>query len=238
MEDTLADLGPYRGVFAISSSDTIGPFLNAGETGSPHTCEVKGFAGDKAFYKSHSSKILTMFRNYLKIAYRNLIKNKVYTLVNVFGLAIGMAACFFIFQYVHFETSYDGFNKNQANIYRVNISFGGSFSNLSPMSTNHPAVGPAMKKEFPEVVDYARVVNPVIFMAASNISYTNTKGNAVIFNPGKLYFADASFLTMFSFPFVSGDPSTALIGARTTVISKKLAQKYFGKEDPMGKTLL
>jgi putative ABC transport system permease protein len=179
-----------------------------------------------------------MFRSYFTIAYRNLIKNRIYTLVNIFGLAIGLAACFFIFQYVHFESSYDGFNKNLANIYRVNISFGGSFSNLPPMSTNHPAVGPAMKAAFPEVVDYARVVSPVIFMAASNISYTNTKGNAVIFNPGKLYFADASFLTMFSFPFVSGDPSTALIGARTAVISKKLAEKYFGKEDPMGKTLL
>ena len=179
-----------------------------------------------------------MFRNYFTIAYRNLIKNRIYTLVNISGLAIGMAACFFIFQYVHFESSYDGFNNNLANIYRVNISFGGSFSNLQPMSTNHPAVGPAMKKEFPEVVDYARVVNPVIFVAASNISYTNTKGNVIIFNPGKLYFADASFLTMFSFPFVSGDSSKALVAANSTVISEKLAQKYFGKDDPMGKTLL
>src|ERR1700722_5863464 len=216
MEDTLADLGPYRGVFAISSSDTIGPFLNAGETGSPHTCEVKGFAGDKAFYKSYSSKILTMFRNYFKIAYRNLLKNRIYTMVNIFGLAIGMAACFFIFQYVHFESSYDTYNKNLANIYRVNISFGGSFSNLPAMSTNHPTVGPAMKKEFPEVVDYARVVSPALFLPASNISYTNTKGNTVTFNPEKFYVADASFLTMFSFPFVSGDPSKALVEANTT----------------------
>jgi putative ABC transport system permease protein len=179
-----------------------------------------------------------MFRNYFKIAYRNLIKNKVYTLVNIFGLAIGMAACFFIFQYVHFETSYDGFNKNVANIYRVNISFGGSFSNMPPQSTNHPAVGPAMKAEFPEVVDYARVVNPAIFFFVSNISYTDTRGNVVVFNPGKLYVADPSFLTMFSFPFVSGDPSTALVAANTTVISEKLAKKYFGNDNPMGKTLM
>src|ERR1700722_346896 len=128
-----------------------------------------------------------MFRSYFTIAYRNLIKNRIYTLVNVFGLAIGMAACFFIFQYVHFESSYDGFNKNLANIYRVNISFGGSFSNLPPLSPNHPAVGPAMKATFPEVVDYARVVNPVHFVAASDISFTNAKGNRVVFNPEKLY---------------------------------------------------
>jgi len=179
-----------------------------------------------------------MFRNYFTIAYRNLIKNRIYTLVNIFGLAIGMAACFFIFQYVHFESSYDGFNKNLARIYRVNISFGGSFSNNPPMSTNHPAVGPDMKAEFPEVVDYARIVNPVIFFPVSNISYTDSKGNAVVFNPGKLYVADPSFLTMFSFPFVSGNPVTALVAANTTVISEKLAQKYFGNDDPMGKTLL
>jgi putative ABC transport system permease protein len=178
-----------------------------------------------------------MFRNYFKIAYRNLLKNRIYTMVNIFGLAIGMAACFFIFQYVHFESSYDTFNKNLANIYRVNISFGGSFSNLPAMSTNHPTVGPAMKKEFPEVVDYARVVSPALFLPASNISYTNTKGNTVTFNPEKFYVADASFLTMFSFPFVSGDPSKALVEANTTVISEKMAQKYFGGEDPMGKTL-
>ena len=179
-----------------------------------------------------------MFRNYFTIAYRNLIKNRIYTLVNIFGLAIGMAACFFIFQYVHFESSYDGFNKNLANLYRVNISFGGSFSNLPPMSTNHPAVGPAMKAEFPEVVDYARVVNPIHFVVATDVSFTNAKGDRVVFKPEKLYIADASFLTMFSFPFVSGDPSTALVEPKTTVISEKLAKKYFGKEDPMGKTLL
>jgi putative ABC transport system permease protein len=102
-----------------------------------------------------------MLRNYFTIAYRNLVKNKIHTLVNIFGQAIGMAACFFIFQYVHFESSYDTFNKNLANIYRVNISYGGGFSDLPPKSTNHPAVGPAMKREFPEVVDYARVVNPL-----------------------------------------------------------------------------
>ena len=178
-----------------------------------------------------------MFRNYLTIAYRNLIKNRIYTLVNIFGLAIGMAACFFIFQYVHFESSYDTFHKNLANIYRVNISFGGSFSNVPPMSTNHPGVGPAMKREFPEVVDYARVVTPALFLPSSNISYTDTKGNTVIFSPEKYYIADASFLTMFSFPFVSGDPSKALIEANTAVISEKMAEKYFGKDDPMGKTL-
>jgi putative ABC transport system permease protein len=179
-----------------------------------------------------------MLKNYFRIAYKNLIKNKVFTLITIFGLAIGMAACFFIFQYVHFESSYDTFNKNIANIYRVNISYSGSFSNQPPTATNHPAVGPAMKAEFPEVVDYARVVSPGLFMPAPAMSYTNSQGNTIVFNPEKIYLADSSFLQMFSFPFVLGDASTALADGHSIVISEKMAQKYFGKDDPMGKTLL
>ena len=93
-----------------------------------------------------------MFKNYFKTAYRSLVKNKAFSLLNIFGLAIGMAACFFIFQYVHFETSYDRFHKNAKNLYRVPISYSGSFSGKT--ATNHPATGPALKAEFPEVVAY------------------------------------------------------------------------------------
>ncbi len=100
-----------------------------------------------------------MFRNYFKIAWRNLVKNKIYSLVNIFGLALGMAACFFVFQYVHFESGYDRFNVNAANIYRVPISYSGSFANVPMTAANHPATGPAMKKDFPEVLDFTRMVN-------------------------------------------------------------------------------
>lgn len=178
-----------------------------------------------------------MIRNYFKIAYRNLLKNKVFSVVNISGLAIGMAACFFIFEYVHFESSYDRFHKNAANIYRVNISFGGSFSNLPGMSTNHPALGPAMKADFPEVTGFARLVSPAIFIPASTMSYTDDKSNTVTFNEEKIYLADPSFLTMFSFPFIKGDPAKVLSDAGSIVISQTMADKYFGKENPIGKTL-
>lgn len=178
-----------------------------------------------------------MLRNYFKIAYRNLLKNKIFSAVNIVGLAIGMAACFFIFEYVYFESSYDRFHKKVADIYRVNISFAGSFANLTGMSTNHPAVGPAMKADFPEVVDFARVVAPSIFMPASTISYTDSKANTITFNQEKMYIADASFLKIFSFPFEAGDAATALSEGKTIVISKTMADKYFGKENPLGKTL-
>jgi len=176
-----------------------------------------------------------MLRNYFKIAYRNLLKNKIFSAVNIFGLAIGMAACFFIYEYVRFESGYDRFHKNAADIYRVNISFAGSFANLVGMSTNHPATGPAMKADFPEVVDFARVVKPSIFMPASTVSYTDAQSNTITFNQEKLYIADASFLTMFSFPFVAGNPAQALSEGKSIVISQTMAYKYFGKENPLGK---
>ncbi|MDR3711429.1 MAG: ABC transporter permease [Puia sp.] len=178
-----------------------------------------------------------MFRNFFKIAYRNLLKNKIFSLVNIFGLAIGMAACFFIFQYVHFEKSYDRFNKNAANLYRVNISFTGSFSNTPVMATNHPAVGPALKLEYPEVLGYARLVDPVLFVSSLTMSYTDKGGAKTSYNEPKTYLADSSFLTLFSYPFVEGDPATALTQPSTVVISSSEAEKYFGKEEPMGKTL-
>ena len=166
-----------------------------------------------------------------------MLKNKVFSVVNIFGLAIGMAACFFIYEYVRFESGYDRFHKKAADIYRVNISFAGSFGNNAAMSTNHPATGPAMKADFPEVVDFARVVSPSIFMSASTVSYTDPQSNTITFNQEKLYIADASFLTMFSFPFVAGDPAQALSEGKSIVISQTMAHKYFGKENPLGKTL-
>ncbi|HTE10928.1 MAG TPA: ABC transporter permease, partial [Chitinophagaceae bacterium] len=178
-----------------------------------------------------------MLQNYFKIACRNLLKKKLYSLVNIAGLAIGMAACFFVFQYVHFEKSYDQFNTNAANIYRVNISYSGSFANLPMMATNHPAVGPAMKAEFPEVLGYARLVAPSLFMNATTLSFTNTVLHTTSFNEQKIFIADPGFLTLFSYPLSAGNPVSALSAPNSILLSKTTAKKYFGKEDPMGKTL-
>jgi putative ABC transport system permease protein len=178
-----------------------------------------------------------MLKNYFKIALRNLLKNTVFSLVNIAGLAIGMAACFFIFLYIHFELSYDGWHKNIANLYRVPIQMTGSlFNSTNIEATNHPAVGPTMKKDFPEVVNYARVVPSTLFMSNTMMSYTN--GNqTTTFNEDHAYIVDSSFLTMFSFPFIEGDARTALSDGQSIVISDKLAKKYFGNDDPLGKTL-
>lgn len=181
-----------------------------------------------------------MLFNFFKIAYRNLLKNKAFSFVNIFGLAIGMAACFFIFAYVHFETSYDDWHPDAADIYRVNISFGGSFAHgeFPAMATNHPAVGPAMKRDFPEVRAFARLAPPAVFLPGTTVSYTDKAGEVVSFNQDKMFFADPSFLTMFSFPLVAGNPAMALGEPKTVVISETTAKKYFGNTDPMGKTLM
>jgi len=178
-----------------------------------------------------------MLKNYFKTAYRTLLKNKVFSFLNIFGLAVGMAACFFIFQYIHFEKSYDRFNKNADNLYRVTISYSGSFSNLGMMATNHPAVGPAMRAEFPEVVSYARVVDPSLFIPSSAISYKDRAGNMTSFSGGKMYIADSTFFMLFSFPLLQGNAATVLSQPNAIVLSQTEAEKYFGRENPIGRTV-
>lgn len=173
-----------------------------------------------------------MLKSYLTIAFRNLFRNKVYSAINILGLAIGMAACFFIFLYVRFELSYDRFHKNADRLYRVPVHV------TKYSAATHPAVAPAMKADFPEVVDFARLARPEIFMHTSTMWYTNEKGEQKIFNEKNFYIADASFLTIFSFPFIEGNPSTALVAPQTMVISESTAKKYFGTTQALNKTLV
>ncbi len=178
-----------------------------------------------------------MFKNNLKIALRFLFKRNAISVINIFGLAVGISACFLIMQYVYFENSYDKFNQNAADLYRVPIAYSGSFGSLGKQATNHPALGPAMQRDFPEVVNFARVVKASLFSRSVALGRIDESGNEKSFIEDHIYFADSSFLTMFTFPFVMGNPSKALVDPGTMVISQTTARKYFGDEDPMGKTL-
>ncbi|MBE9462197.1 ABC transporter permease [Dyadobacter subterraneus] len=178
-----------------------------------------------------------MLGNYLKISRRNLWKSKGSSAINIFGLAMGIAACFFIFQYVYFESTYDQFHKNAANIYRVPISYPGSESVTPATATNHPAVGPAMKADFPEVADFTRLASVSLFMPAYTLSYKDAKGGEKIYNEDNMYLADASFFNVFSYPLISGDRKTCLTEPNSIVISASTAKKYFGDTDPLGKML-
>jgi len=171
-----------------------------------------------------------MLKHNIKVSVRSLRKQLLFSLIHVVGLAIGLAACFLILQYVRFERSYDQFHQNGKNLYRVTIN---------QSAANHPGAGPALKAEFPEVEEFARMLPQSIFIGNNGAwSYLDESGHEKVFNEEGLYNVDASFLRMFSFPFIYGDPNTALSDVSSVVISERISNKFFGSENPVGKTLV
>lgn len=176
-------------------------------------------------YKSYNH--LSMFKNYWKITLRNVAKNKVYSTLNIVGLAIGMAACFFILQYVAYEHSYDKFHENHENLYRIRYKVFHNGGLQIDCAAAVPRVGPFMKENMPEVIDYARA-----YPLSGVVSYEDIK-----FREDRIHIADPSFLKILSFPLIKGNFETALTEANTVVISETAARKFFGNQDPIGKVL-
>jgi putative ABC transport system permease protein len=162
---------------------------------------------------------IQMFKNYILVTVRNLKKNSTYSVLNIIGLAVGMAAFILIMLYVQYELGFDRYHENADRIYRV-IREGRAFT---------PApLGPELKEKIPEVEAAAR------FIRSSNtlVSYEQNH-----YLEEEFYWADPAMFDIFSIPFVSGDPRTALKEPFAIVLSQKTAKKYFGDADPMGKTL-
>lgn len=178
-----------------------------------------------------------MIRNLLLTAFRNLKRNKFFSMLNILGLATGMAVFLLIAQYVKFERSYEDFVPNRDDIYRVKLeSFSGS-DLITASAENYPGVAPSMKDEFPEVVNYARLYN----MGYKNnvvITYRDAKPEPIAFKQRGFLYADSGLLGMMGYKMIKGDPRTALAEPLTAVISEKYAKLYFKNEDPIGKTLL
>ncbi|NIJ51809.1 ABC transporter permease [Dyadobacter arcticus] len=171
-----------------------------------------------------------MLKNYLKIAWRNIRKQKFYSFLNIFGLSLGLASCLLITLYVVDELSFDRSFDHADRIYRVNsdIRFGGADMKL--------AVAPdplafTMMKDYPQVEAATRLREDGSALVRRNGSTENLKEELVAY-------ADSTFFKVFSVPLVSGDARTALTNPNTMVISERDAKKYFGSENPMGKTLL
>jgi putative ABC transport system permease protein len=159
-----------------------------------------------------------MIRNYFKIGWRNLWKNKVFSWINILGLSLGMAACLLILQYVNFELSYDHFNKNASDLYRVVNDRYQNNKLIQHGTITYSAVSRAMKADFPEVQNYTRMLptGDVI------VTYQDKK------IPKERSFAvDNAFLSMFSFPVLAGDGKAALKEANTVIITETLARKIF-----------
>ena len=167
-----------------------------------------------------------MIKNYIKIAFRNLWRHRLFSFLNILGLTIGMTACFLAFTYVRFETSYDDFQTKRDRIYRVvaDIKTPTEVINGSGPSW---AVAPHIT-EFPEVEEAIRVMSDVILFKKDNLK----------FNESEVLWADPAFFTTFDFPLVKGNAKTALTEPLSIVLSETLAKKYFADQDPMGKTIL
>jgi putative ABC transport system permease protein len=172
----------------------------------------------------------------LLTALRSLKKNKFFSLLNISGLAIGMAVFLLIAQYVRFEKSYESFVPGKENIYRVKLEAYDKNELIMATAENYPGVGPALQAELPEVVGYARLYN----MGYKNnvvITNENAKPEPIAFRQRRFLYADSTFLPMMGYEMASGIAKDALKEPFTAVISEKYAKMYFGKEDPIGKTL-
>jgi putative ABC transport system permease protein len=168
-----------------------------------------------------------MIRNYLKTAWKNLLRNKVYGLINITGLGLGLACCMLIILYCKDELSYDRFNGNTRNIYRItctDIAADGKVKGSSGITGMMP--GPAFKSEVSEVKDFVRLQGGGI----------PVKIGAEIFDQGVLY-VDDNFFSVFTFPLIEGNSSTCLKDIHSVVISQTVAWKFFGKADAMGKII-
>ncbi|MGK7394529.1 MAG: FtsX-like permease family protein [Candidatus Cyclobacteriaceae bacterium M3_2C_046] len=172
-----------------------------------------------------------MLKSYLLIAIRNLWNKKLYAGLNIFGLAVGIAGCLVIYTYIQNELSYDSFHEKADRIVKVNISL--------KLNDENKLVGvapdillPEFTLEFPEVETGVRVFNPTLY------DKMIVKYQDKLFKEDKFWLADSTFFEVFSFSLVKGNPQNALNEPNKMVITENTARKYFGKEDPMGQTML
>ena len=170
-----------------------------------------------------------MFGNYLKSALRNITKHKGFSFINISGLAVGMACCILILMYVTDELSYDRFHTKADHIYRV--TFSSDDDGLPTNANGSFGVGPTLKKDFPEILETIRIRR----MGQDVKRYVGYGENK--FYETRFFFAEPSFLTVFDFPLIKGNPETALNEPNTIVLTEEMAVKYFGKKDPIGKTI-
>jgi len=178
-----------------------------------------------------------MIKNYLIVAWRNLVRNRAFSTINIVGLAIGLSICTLIYQYIQFELSYDRFNSKADRLYRVTLEDVDADGTRHASATNHPSVAPAMKNDFPEVESFARLSRTNFFINSVTLSTQDKKGTVLTFNEEKMFLADGPFLTMFSYPLSEGDAATALAMPNSIVISESIGRKFFGNEPALGKQL-
>ncbi|MEK6480261.1 FtsX-like permease family protein [Catalinimonas sp. 4WD22] len=174
----------------------------------------------------------TMFRHYFNISTRVLLKHKFYTAIDILGLAVGMGVCLLIYQYIHFELSYDQFHEDAENIYRLTQT---TIKNGEKQGTGvytTYGLGPSGKENIPGVEEFVRIrtiVNegPIIINPESQLKFLENE----------VWYVDSTFLKVFNFPLIYGKRESALNQKHNIVISRKMSEKYFGEINPIGKEL-
>ena len=171
-----------------------------------------------------------MLRNYLKIAWRNLRKQRGLSFINISGLAVGLACCLLITLYVLDELSYDRYNAKADRIYRIHtdVKFGG---NDMRMAVSPDPVGPTLKQDYPQVEQFVRLHQRGTWLV-------KRAGSTNSLREENITFADSTLFDVFTIPLVAGESRTALTSPNTVVISESAAKRHFGNQDPMGQTLV
>ena len=169
-----------------------------------------------------------MLKNYFKIAVRNILRNRLYSFINIAGLAMGIASCLAILTFVRDEFSYDKFNKHADRIYRAAFSVRVNGHGFSGPASPAP-LGPQVAHDVPDVVAYTR-----LYLEGSHtVAYKNKA-----FNEEKFFWADSTIFDVFTIHIVEGEPKTALTQPNTIVINESTARRYFGNENPLGKVVV
>lgn len=170
-----------------------------------------------------------MIRNYFKMAWRNLMKHKFISFINLFGLSMGLACCILITIYILHETSYDSYNSKASRIYRVTRSFNNPDGAVTlRLGTVAPPFGPLLQNYFPDIQKVTRLLPS---------GKTPVKYEDKVFNEQQVFFADENFMDVFDVDVTKGNPKKSLQDPFTVMLSENMAKKYFGAEDPMNKMI-
>ena len=171
-----------------------------------------------------------MISSYLKLAWRTLVKNKIFSLIIISGLTLGYAACIMIYLHVRNELSYDTHNNDYDRVYRVVKDFVNEDNNFLPDATTPSALAWAIKQEIPEIEEATK------FMPNWGAKFLVRYGDNVFYEEGR-YRADSSILKVFTYKFLEGNSASALSKPQSVVISRSMEKKYFGDEQALGKTI-